>query len=252
MQSNIKDINFFNKNGWLRIQNFYSKKDLSIIKKKLNEILKNASKKYNSHGRHINLINGVNNKKIINSFHKLHDYGFVKKLARCKKVQNLVNGLLNTKKVKLRASEFFAKPKKIGLGVPPHQDNYYWCVNNSKALTIWISLDKSTKKNGALSYYSGSHKYGVLNHRASYHPGTSQKVPLFKKIKKLKKETPKLNPGDALLHHCLIVHGSEKNSSSKSRRGLTFQFMDKKSKVDQRMKKKYENSLKSQLKKRFN
>ena len=29
-------------------------------------------------------------KKIINSFHKLHDYGFVKKLARCKKVQNLV------------------------------------------------------------------------------------------------------------------------------------------------------------------
>ena len=94
--------------------------------------------------------------------------------------------------------------------MPPHQDNYYWCVNNSKALTIWISLDKSTKKNGALSYYSGSHKYGVLNHRASYHPGTSQKVPLFKKIKKLKKETPKLNPGDALLHHCLIVHGSEK------------------------------------------
>ena len=65
----------------------------------------------------------------------------------------------------------------------------------------------------------------------------------------MKKETPKLNPGDALLHHCLIVHGSEKNSSSKSRRGLTFQFMDKKSKIDQRMKKKYENSLKSQLKK---
>ena len=44
MQSNIKDINFFNKNGWLRIQNFYSKKDLSIIKKKLNGILKMLQK----------------------------------------------------------------------------------------------------------------------------------------------------------------------------------------------------------------
>ena len=68
----------------------------------------------------------------------------------------------------------------------------------------------------------------------------------------MKKETPKLNPGDALLHHCLIVHGSEKNSSSKSRRGLTFQFMDKKSKVDQRMKKKIRKFFEKPVKKRFN
>ena len=252
MQFNTKYIKSFNKTGWLRIPNFYNKKDLRIIKKELDKILKNASKKYNNHGREINLINGPNNKKIINSFHKLHDYDFVKKLARAKKVLNLTNSLLNTKKVKLRASEFFAKPKKVGLGVPLHQDNYYWCVNNSKALTIWISLDKSTKQNGALSYYSGSHKYGVLKHQASYHPGTSQKVPLLKKIKKLKKETPILNPGDALLHHCLIVHGSEKNSSSIPRRGLTFQFMDKKSKINQQMKKRYEKSLNDQIKKRLN
>ena len=44
----------------------------------------------------------------------------------------------------------------------------------------------------------------------------------------------------------------KKNSSSKSRRGLTFQFMDKKSKVNQRMKKRYEKSLKNQLKERLN
>lgn len=252
MNISSEDKVFFKKTGWLKVRNFYNKKDLNFIKKKLNKILKNASKKYVNKSREINMINISKNKKIINSFHNLHDYKYIKNLTKSKKVLKFTNNLLGTKKVKLRASEFFAKPKKVGLGVPLHQDNYYWCVNNSKALTIWISLDKSTKKNGALSYFGGSHKLGVLKHYPSYHPGTSQKVFLSKKIKKLKKSTPELKPGDALVHHCLIVHGSEKNVSLNPRRGITFQFVDYNSKINQKMKRKYENSLYSQIEKRVN
>ena len=42
--------------------------------------------------------------------------------------------------------ELFAKPSKIGIMSPPHQDNYYWCLKNGKSLTFWIALDKSNKK----------------------------------------------------------------------------------------------------------
>ena len=41
-----------------------------------------------------------------------------------KKVEQLVKNLLDIKKLKLRASELFAKPKKHGLDVPIHQDNF--------------------------------------------------------------------------------------------------------------------------------
>ena len=102
------------------------------------------------------------NWKSINSFHKLHDCTFVKKFSKQKKIEQLVKNLLDIKKLKLRASELFAKPKKHGLDVPIHQDNFYWCIKDSKALTMWIALEKTNKKNGAVYYFNKSHKLGLI------------------------------------------------------------------------------------------
>ena len=99
-------------------------------------------------------------------------------------------------------------------------------------------------------YFSGSHKKGILRHTPSYEKGTSQKIKNIDKLKKFKKLTPKLSVGDALIHHCLVVHGSNKNKSNISRRGLTFQFKDKFSEYDNNKIKKYEKQLNFQIKKR--
>ena len=40
--------------------------------------------------------------------------------------------------------ETFNKPAKVGSGVPPHQDNAYFCLTPPDALTIWIALDAAT------------------------------------------------------------------------------------------------------------
>ena len=64
-----------------------------------------------------------------------------------------------------------------------------------------------------------------------------------------KKIVPKLKPGDALVHHCLIAHGSKKNLSTKSREGITFQYKSNNSKTDFTRKKKYLRDLHSQIKK---
>ena len=72
----------------------------------------------------------------------------------------------------------------------------------------------------------------------------------FVKYSKYKTVCPILNPGDAIFHHCEIIHGSSENTSGKRRRGLTFQFKDMNSKFDNKMKKKYILSLKKQIRKR--
>ena len=131
--------------------------------------------------------------------------------------------------------------------VPIHQDNFYWNVNNSKGITVWIALDKCTKKNGALFYYKKSQKLGLIKHTASYAPGTSQVIKDKKFLKKFKKTTPNLNLGDILIHHCLIVHGSQKNRSDRDRAGLTMRYIGKSSKIDKTNKKKYEKDLRKQL-----
>ena len=146
------------------------------------------------------------------------------------------------------ASELFAKPAKHGLPVPIHQDNYYWCVKNSNALTIWIALDKVTKLNGGLCYYEKSHQVGLLKHSPSYAKGSSQKIANKNILNKFKKRFPNLYPGDALIHHCLTVHGSKKNRTRFNRRALTLQFRDKNSTIDKILKRNYEKQLKDQIK----
>tara|TARA_B100001029_G_C14917009_1_gene369802 strand:+ start:79 stop:306 length:228 start_codon:yes stop_codon:yes gene_type:complete len=72
----------------------------------------------------------------------------------------------------------------------------------------------------------------------------------LKKLKHLKKIFPTLNVGDCLVHDSLVVHGSNKNISNCSRKGLTFQFIDKFFKIDKKRKAKYLQSLKNQINKR--
>ena len=73
----------------------------------------------------------------------------------------------------------------------------------------------------------------ILAHKKEFYrihlhlKGSSQTIKNITSLKKFKKVYPKLNIGDALIHSCLVVHGSHKNNSNMSRKGLTFQFKTK-------------------------
>ena len=36
---------------------------------------------------------------------------------------------------------------------PFHQDNFYWNIQNKKALNVWIACTESNFKNGGMCYY---------------------------------------------------------------------------------------------------
>ena len=61
------------------------------------------------------------------------------------------------------------------------------------------------------------------------------------------KITPSLLPGDALIHHCLTVHGSAINTSDRPRRGLTLQYQGISATVNEEKKRAYEASLEEQV-----
>ena len=110
-------------------------------------------KKYDC--RDINFTSSKNVNRDINSFHKMHDSPWIKNFGNQKKIKRLIKLFLE-KEPELRASEYFAKPKKKGLPAPTHQDNFYWKVKNNKGLTMWIALCLPIIK--IVYYYNGSHK----------------------------------------------------------------------------------------------
>ena len=229
----------YERNGVIVIEKLFSLKEVNHLKKKINSYIKNNSRKLK--GKEVNYI-----KKKVNSIHKFKD-SFFRKFSSQKKIFDIGKNLLKNSP-KFRKCEYFAKPKKIGLASPFHQDNYYWNLKNGKGLTMWIAIDKSYKNNGTVKYLIKSHKSGLVEHEASFAPGSSQKVKNINKYtKKFKTKKFNLNIGDCLVHHSEIIHGSDRNKSKYSRRGFTIQLISKKERVNKKALKKYNISLKKQI-----
>ena len=57
-----------------------------------------------------------------------------------------------------------------------------------------------------------------------------------------------MEPGDILLHHSCTIHGSKDNLSDYDRRGMSMWYKSKSAGINNENLKKYEDSLKEQLK----
>ena len=243
MNLDLKYLKNYSDDGVVKIRKVFSIKEISLLKKKINIYIKKNSS--NLKGKEINYINNE-----VNSVHLFTDK-FFKTFSNQKKILDLGNFFLKTKP-QVKHYEYFAKPKKIGMASPMHQDNFYWNLKKPNSFTMWIAIDKAKKNNGAVEYLAGSHKK-LYAHSPSYAPGSSQMVKKLTSLKKkFKTKIFSLEPGDCLIHHSQIVHGSKKNISNFSRRGFTIQVTPKNVKVDTKRFKKYQKSLAQQIKMREN
>ena len=245
---NIKEINKYKKefyeNGYCVVKNAFSKKTISILKTEISKIKKPITKKFKN----------LTKDKKINTAHHLDRFlkknNTLVKFSQDKNLKKIVRHILK-KKVKVRNIELFLKPKKTGMMSPFHQDNYYWNINNNNnSLNIWLACTESNSKNGAVCYIKKSHKLGILDHEVSFVAGNSQKIPdkVIKKIS-LQRVTPKLNPGDFIIHHSAVIHGSKKNISNKNREGLVISYKTADAKVNKKKLLIYRKKEKESLKK---
>jgi phytanoyl-CoA hydroxylase len=134
-------------------------------------------------------------------------------------LERLVGRLVHGEPV-LAAVESFCKPARIGSAVPPHQDNAYFCQKPPDMLTVWIAIDAATEANGPITYVRGSHRRGLLPHRASGVSGNSLGLAEPPKITPADRFVGLLEPGDSLIHHCETIHFSAPNPSASPRWGL--------------------------------
>jgi phytanoyl-CoA hydroxylase len=114
------------------------------------------------------------------------------------------------------------KPPFVGSAKLPHQDNAYFRVEPADAcVTCWMALDDATVENGCLHYIAGSHKWGLLPHRAI--PGTPHLVP---DLPDEVEWTPApAKAGDVVIHHSLTVHFSPDNRSPFWRRSFICHYV---------------------------
>jgi phytanoyl-CoA hydroxylase len=120
-------------------------------------------------------------------------------------------------------SMFFNKPSNKGTFLPFHQDRWP-ILDRDPLVTVWTALDPATAVNGCVQVIPGSHKLGIINpsHGSSFltKEQAEQYCPENKRV------FLELQPGEVALLHNWLLHGSDVNRSSTSRRAFSVCYMD--------------------------
>ncbi len=242
-----KLIRLFNENGYVVIKSLFNRNEIDKFKKESDRLSELLIQKYSP--PYVNLTKD----RRLNTAHNLNKIFPKTKLLKIKSNKTINNFLqkLFKEKSNIRNLELFSKPAKTGMAAPYHQDNFYWNVKDKRAVNLWIAVDKVTKSNGCLIYLEGSHKKGLLQHTPSGAKGTSQEIrkEVLNKLK-YKKKYLCLNKGDAVIHHCEVIHGSKKNLTDRNRKSIVLSFKAKTSKYDKKKIDKYLKVLKKELQKK--
>ncbi|HEY5857013.1 MAG TPA: phytanoyl-CoA dioxygenase family protein [Aldersonia sp.] len=130
--------------------------------------------------------------------------------------KDLVRGVVGYD-VELYVVETFNKNARVGSAAPPHQDCAFMRVQPNDVVNLWISIDRATAQNGAVRYWKGSHRNGLLPH-VDHHYGLRADEACVDHDAEL--IVAELEPGAASLHSGLVLHDSPQNTSGQARLGL--------------------------------
>ncbi len=143
--------------------------------------------------------------------------------------------LLRSETIQLFYDFLLTKQPGAGNPTPWHQDRLYYPLTGDGAdhlPSLWIALDPVTLASGGMEYVAGSHKWNkfyapeAFNSDNRFKDLDIQRVPdIDGNRDDYKILSWDLEPGDCLVHHVMMVHGSPENHADIERRGLAIRWM---------------------------
>ncbi len=158
--------------------------------------------------------------------HKPHLYlAWLNELIRHPRILDAVEDVLGPN-LFCWSSTFFIKEAGDGGFVSWHQDATYWGLSSPEVTTLWLAFTPANLENGCMKFLPGSQHHQVA------HTDTFAKDNLLSRGQEIAVEVDDskgvyaaLAPGQASLHHVLLVHGSAPNRSSDRRIGLALRYI---------------------------
>jgi non-heme Fe2+,alpha-ketoglutarate-dependent halogenase len=130
----------------------------------------------------------------------------------------------------LMSTHFFCKYPggDDGHFVAWHQDVTYWGLEPARAVTAWVAIDDSSKRNGCMEVIPASHTQGIITHSQSGRANNllaSNQAIVSTQIDSNSAVPFELRAGQMSLHDGALAHGSLPNQSTQRRCGLTLRFI---------------------------
>jgi ectoine hydroxylase-related dioxygenase (phytanoyl-CoA dioxygenase family) len=213
-----EQITEFERNGHILLRNVATTEEITSFRPVINE----AAYKYNTEKRKIEERDtyGKAFLQIMNLWERDEE---VRKFVFSRRFAHIAASLLGVEKVRLYHDQALYKEPYGGF-TPWHQDQYYWPLDTSKTVTMWMPLIDISREMGMLTFASGSQKNGFV-----------ENIPISDKSEELLQQyvtengfpviCPEfMNAGDATFHTGWTLHTAPGNNTSMTREVMTIIF----------------------------
>ena len=123
------------------------------------------------------------------------------------------------------STNVFNKPPGVDGRHPLHQDLRYFALRPAENIVgTWTAMSPTTRENGCLAVVPGSHREGLLDHGLPDWEYTNRGFFSIRDVALTQRVHLEMSPGDTVLIHPLLVHGSGRNQSSGFRRAISAHY----------------------------
>lgn len=136
----------------------------------------------------------------------------------------IVRGLIGPDVMTI-STNIFNKPPGVDGRHPLHQDLRYFSLRPANRIVgSWTAISPTTRRNGCLVVIPGSHTGELLQHGAPDWERVNSGFFAARGVDIDARVHLEMQPGDTLIFHPLLIHGSGRNRSSGFRRAISAHF----------------------------
>ena len=222
-----QQIDFFNENGFLRVEQVFPPAELAQMSSDLDDIINTFADwgaAWKGEWRKEYMEEEENKKAVLVAIHELHHYSasWTRGLTKLE-LADAVGGLLGSECVEIHHSTLHAKAPGAGMPFPMHQDVPFYPHTDGRYVDALVHLDDATEENGCIKFLAGSHKLGPLEHISG--PEVTPHLPTDQYRLADAVSVP-AKAGDVVFFHLWTVHGSNVNRTPNWRRLVRVGFRD--------------------------
>jgi hypothetical protein len=210
-------LDFFNKHGWLVVEDAIPQADLDTLESHCDSILSAKEKLAYDWAWDVKEDKDKRSFRIVQSSPSIVWKEIAEQPYRLW-LTDFASTLMNLK-LDFWYDQFLGKPP--GKSVPTywHQDEGYWGRNlDDKGITCWIPLLDVDAQNGCMHFIDGGHRDGVLTHRSV--EGMASDL-LTCDVDEARAVVCPIKRGSVTFHHSKTPHMTNANTSNRWRKAVT-------------------------------